>query len=336
MKKRLLLIAVCLLLLAGSGCAGAKMYSKNCFAMDTYVTMSAHGGDAEAALNTCEYELNKLEKLFSPTLAASDAQRIDAANGDYVIVAHETAEMLQTAKHVSALTQGAFDVTVGPLVKLWGFETEQPAVPSDEAIAAACALVDYKALAINDTSVRLAPGMCVSLGGIGKGAAADRMCEILHAHGVDGAMLSLGGNVQTIGTRPNGADWRIAVQDPASADRVVGVIEAHDAAVVTSGAYQRGFTEDGVYYHHILDPKTGRPSDSGLISATAVAESGAFSDALSTALFVLGEEKALALYRAENSFEMILVTADGRVLYTEGLSFAPAEESAYRFEAVTR
>ena len=320
-----------------SGCAGKnEQFTHTCFAMDTYVRMDAYGGDAEAALHSAEYELKKLEKLFSPTLAASDARRIGEPNGGYVMVAHETAAMLETAQRVSEMTDGAFDVTVGPLVSLWGFETGAPSVPSGEAIESAKRLVDYRNLDLAGTSVHVEKGMRVSFGGIGKGMAADLLTDIFHAHHVEGALMNFGGNVQTLGKRPDGADWRVGIQDPLNADKAVGVVTAQDCAIVTSGAYQRGFTEDGCYYHHILDPKTGYPADSGLVSVTVIAKKGAYADALSTALFVMGEEKAAALYRSAGDFEMVLVTEDGRVLATEGAAFTPAQDSGYAFELLTR
>ena len=183
-------------------------------------------------------------------------------------------------------------------------------------------------------------GAQLDLGGIAKGYAADLLRAQLEKEGVTSATLDLGGDVFVMGRKTDGSDWRIAVKDPADTESYLGVVSAADKFIVTSGVYERYFEENGVRYHHILDPKTGCPAASGLVSVTVLCENGAWADALSTACFVLGPDGALALRDdladQGTDFELILVTDDGRVLYTDGLAdaFTPNDESGYTYEAL--
>ena len=161
--------------------------------------------------------------------------------------------------------------------------------------------------------------MAVDLGGIAKGYASDKLAELLKKKGVKSAWLSLGGNVCAIGTKPDGSPWRSAVQNPADENDYVGVVEISDACAVTSGGYQRYFEENGKKYHHIIDPATGKPAESGLTSVTIICKDGTKADALSTALYVMGLDDALAYWKTQDDFEVILVTEEGEVVATEGL-----------------
>lgn len=313
-----------------AGCADAAKAERSLFKMDTYMTLTAYGRGANKALDECEAELSRLEKLFSATLPDSDAARIRASAGGDVEVSADTAAMLETALDVSAQSGGAFDVTIYPLVDAWGFLTEAPHVPDSAEIADALARVDYRRLVLSGRSVRVEPDMGVDFGGVAKGYASDRLIRIFRARGVKSAIVSLGGNVYALGARPDGGAWRIGVQDPLNASGMLGVLLATDTAVITSGAYQRNFTENGKQYHHILDPVTGYPANSGLASVTIVTENGARADALSTALFVLGETDAVSLWRADGTFGMVLVTSDRRVLVTDGLDFTLSDGAGYR------
>ena len=185
-----------------------------------------------------------------------------------------------------------------------------------------------------------AGGRTCTIGGIAKGYAADLLRAQLEKEGVTSATLDLGGDVFVMGRKTDGSDWRIAVKDPADTESYLGVVSAADKFIVTSGVYERYFEENGVRYHHILDPKTGCPAESGLVSVTVLCENGAWADALSTACFVLGPDGALALRDdladQGTDFELILVTDDGRVRYTDGLAdaFTPNDESGYTYEAL--
>ena len=196
-----------------------------------------------------------------------------------------------------------------------------------------------KKTADGDT-VSLLDGAQLDLGGIAKGYAADVLRAQLEKEGITSATLDLGGDVFVMGQKSDGSNWRIAVKDPGDTESYLGIVSASDAFIVTSGVYERYFEENGVRYHHIIDPKTGSPAESGLVSVTVLCENGAWADALSTACFVLGTDGALALRNALSAqgtdFELILVTDDDRVLYTGGLAdaFTPNDESGYLYEAL--
>lgn len=308
--------------LALSGCAGAA--ERDLFALDTYIQLTAYGRGASSALADCEAEIRRLEALLSVTQSGSDIARVNRANGAAVTVDPETAALLSEARRLAALTDGAFDPTVYPLMQLWGFG-RSPAVPEPADIRALLPLVDAAQLSIAGNEIALPAGAGIDLGGIAKGYVSDRVAALLQSHGIKSAMLSLGGNVHALGSKPNGEAWRIGLRDPMDADAVAGVIAARDCAVITSGSYQRYFEQDGVRYHHILNPTTGYPADSGLCSVTVISTSGVEADALSTALFVMGAEDAIAFWRQHGGFAFVLITADGEILYSENASFSAAD-----------
>ena len=211
-----------------------------------------------------------------------------------------------------------------------------------EELSAALALVDSAQLEVDEDapSARLLQaGMEVDLGAVAKGFAAGEAEEAMRAAGVERATIDLGGNVTVIGPRPDGNPWRIAVKDPQNTDSYLCVLSLEDVTLSTSGGYERYFEEDGVRYHHIIDPKTGRPADSGLLSVTVVTANHVLADALSTALFVAGEEDALDFWRSRDDIELVLCTDDGRIVVTEGLedSFQLYDEDGgYTYEIARR
>ena len=314
-------------LLTLTGCAGKA--GRNLFALDTYIQLTAYGRGASAALADCDAEIQRLESLLSVTRVGGDVFRINQANGAAVSVEPETAALLSEARRLAALTGGAFDPTVYPLMRLWGFG-DSPAVPEPAAIAALLPLVDAERLSVDGVEIALPAGAGIDLGGIAKGYVSDRLAALLQSRGIESAMLTLGGNVHALGSKPNGDAWRVGIQDPQDANAVAGVIDARDCAVITSGSYQRYFEENGVRYHHILNPATGYPADSGLCSVTVIAKSGVEADALSTALFVMGAENAIAFWRQYGGFAFVLITTDGELLYSENAPFSAADGYAAR------
>ena len=308
------------------------------FAMDTYMSLVAYGEDGQEALAAAAREINRLEQELSRTVSTSYIYKLNE-NGS-AAVSEETANLLKAAMDYSAATGGLFDMTVAPLVSLWGITTDSPRVPSRSEIDALLPLVGSDHVHLDGQTVTLDAGCAVDLGGIAKGYAADLLRAQLEKEGVTSATLDLGGDVFVMGRKTDGSDWRIAVKDPADTESYLGVVSAADKFIVTSGVYERYFEENGVRYHHILDPKTGCPAESGLVSVTVLCENGAWADALSTACFVLGPDGALALRDdladQGTDFELILVTDDGRVLYTDGLAdaFTPNDESGYTYEAL--
>ena len=303
--------------------------------MDTYMSLAAYGDDAQEALTAAVREINRLERELSRTIATSDVYKINADGA--AAVSDETAALLQSAIACSEKTGGLFDVTIAPLVALWGITTDSPRVPAQSEIASLLPLVGSEHIHIDGNSVALDSGCSVDLGGIAKGYASDRVAEILKQHGVTGAAVSLGGNVYVCGQKPDGSVWNVAVQDPKDTSAYAMTLALTDTFAVTSGGYQRNFTApDGTVYQHILDPKTGCPVQSDLLSVTIVSDSGTLADACSTALYVMGEQEAVNFWRQTGGFEMVLITADGRLLYTPGLAekITTPEEGRYAAAAI--
>lgn len=322
LKKAAVLFGISLLsLLCGCNISEEPCAKKDFFAMDTYMTLTAYGDNAEAALDRACSEITRLEGLFSVTDKNSDIGRINSSRGQPVEISTDTAKLISRSSKLSEFTDGTLDITVYPLVREWGFTTGNYAVPTDKKINELLGSTGYLNISINDNKVTIPENYQLDLGSVAKGYAGERAAEILKEEGVTSAILSLGGNVQTIGEKPDGTPWRVAVTDPFSPSDTICTLSVIDKAVVTSGNYQRYFvSEDGKKYCHIIDPKTGYPVDNGLASVTVTGDSGTYCDGLSTALFVMGEEKATAFRNEHRDFDMLIITEDGRIIITESLS----------------
>lgn len=307
-----------------TGCSPAEA-SCDFFAMDTVMHFSASGSHAEQGLADAQAEVDRLNQLFSISVSGSDIARLNQSGS--ATVSPETSALLTRAHELSAQTDGAFDITIYPVVQLWGFYSGDQHVPAKEELSSALQLIGQDRYEINDTSVALQTGTQLDLGAIAKGYASYRAAKVMQDAGVQSANLSLGGNIHVVGTKPDGSDWTVAIADPTDTNTYAGTLQVQDTAVVTSGGYQRFFTENGKVYHHIIDPKTGYPADSGLLSVTIISQDDVLADALSTALFVMGEEEATAFWQnTELDFEMVLITEDNRILCSEGIRsvFTPA------------
>ena len=351
MKRRftaLLLTILCALSLPGCGEAAPSGEMRTVYAMDTVMNLTVYGESAASALERAEQELHTLdEAVLSRTAEGSELSALNASDGAAVHYGSDDAlpALIQTALAISDATDGAFDPTLAPVLDAWGFTKDERRVPPEDELLSLLSRTGRDKVALTEDAdgwtVTLLDGAQLDLGGIAKGYAADLLRAQLAAEGVTSATLDLGGDVFVMGKKSDGSDWRVAVKDPADTDSYIGILTASDKFVVTSGVYERYFEENGVRYHHIIDPATGRPAESGLVSVTVVCENGAWADALSTACFVLGTDGALTLRKSlaaqGTDFELILVTDDGRVLYTDGLasSFTPGEESGYSYEALS-
>lgn len=332
--RRLLvpLLMLCLLI----SCAPAE-HTASFLAMDTVMSVTVYGSNGQAAEAAAE-EIKALERLFSVTDKSSEIYAANHSGGRSVTVSDDTAALLSRALELCGETEGAMDVTVYPAVRAWGFTTDTYQVPPKNVLDELIKQIDFTRIVLDGNTLTVPEGMELDLGAVAKGYAADRAAEVLEARGVESAKLELGGNIHLIGSKPNGSPWRIAVRDP-SGEGYMGVLETDGGAVVTSGGYERYFEQDGITYWHIIDPATGRPAQSGLVSVTIAAPSGALADALSTALFVMGREKAEAFWRARQDFDFILVGEDGTVTVTPGIDkcFALSEDwSEHALEVVER
>jgi len=323
-----------------AGCSGAEQPQKDTeersidiFAMDTYMTVRAYGASEELLSDAAELVYG-LEARLSATREGSEIYELDHTGA--ARLSEDTTILLERAMELCRATSGALDITVYPVVKAWGFTTEAYRVPSQEEIDALLERVDYTRLVLEGEQAALPEGMEADLGSLAKGYTGDLLCSLLRAGGVESALLDLGGNIQALGSKPDGSDWRIAIQDPTGEGRL-GVLRMADKAVITSGGYERYFVdEEGQLWWHIMDPATGYPARNGLISVTIVASEGLYADALSTALFVMGPERAIDFWRGAGDFEMALVTEDGKLLMTPDLasSFTPAEDLAYEMTVI--
>lgn len=313
------------------------------FAMDTVMTFRIHGENGQEMISLITHEINSLENTLSVTREGSDVWNINRAGGEPVTVGDDAAYLLTLARELGDSTGGALDVTMYPVVKAWGFTTGEYRVPSETELDELLEHVDYTAWESRETedasgtAVTLPADMELDLGAIAKGYAGERAADLLRANGVASALLNMGGNVQSVGGKPDGSPWRIGIQDPAGdTGTYLGVLQLIDQAAVTSGGYQRYFEEDGIRYWHIMDPATGAPARSGLTQVTIVGDKGGLCDGLSTALFVMGREKALDYWRTYGGFEAILVDEDNTVWITAGLkdSFSLVEETQYTLQVV--
>lgn len=287
------------------------------FYFDTVVTITLYGADS-TLMDDIWAACRRYEDMLSKTVAGSDVSRINQAGGETVTVDAETWNVLSEAKKLNRMTGGAFAITIAPLTAQWDFTGGTNRMPTDAERLAALPLVDDEQLQLGEgNTVTLPAGMQIDLGGIAKGYIADQVAALVRGR-CSGAMLNFGGNVYAVGTKPDGSAYRVGVQDPddPNSSNPIGIVSVVDKSVVTSGIYERGFTIDGVRYHHILSPWTGLPSDSDLASATIIAQSSMDADALATACIVLGSERALALTQ-ENGYPALMILRDGTVLMND-------------------
>ena len=296
----------------------AEENSTSMFAMNTYVTVTAYGNDTEAALSSAEEKIRSLESLWSVTDENSEIYEVNHSGGNPVEVSDETAQLLDFSLQMNERTNGAFDISLYPVLTAWGFTTEEYRVPDDDEITQLLERTGVEKISLDGQTVQVPDDMQIDLGAIGKGYAGDLVAEDLKQNGVESALIDLGGNIQTVGTKPGGESWSIGIRNPFGEGNF-GVLEIGECAVVTSGGYERYFVEDGNTYWHILDPETGKPAQSGIVSVSVIGAEGRLCDALSTSLFVMGLDRAANLWRNSDDFEMIIVTSDGGIYITEGI-----------------
>ena len=292
--------------------------------MGTVMTHKAFGRQAQEGLKAVQAEAERLEALFSRFLPQSEISRVNCSAGKNAEkVSQETFELLSQALEFSCLSQGKFDVTIGPLLSLWHDFRDSEQVPDKHNLGRALQLVNYHDLELDTqagTAALRKPGQFIDPGGIGKGFAADRFMDIFREYQTSSTYCNLGGNVAVLGSKPDGSPWKVGIQHPRREKELIGVLSAKDESVVTSGDYQRYFTDSrGIRQHHILDPRTGYPARSGLISVTIVTKSSLVADSLSTILFLTGLEKGLQVLRAFPKREAVLMDEALQVYITKGL-----------------
>ena len=309
-----------------SGCRRtAEPVTETGFYLDTVVQITLYDTQGRDScienISACFSLIDYYEHLFSTTIEGSDVWNINHADGKPVSVSDDTVSLLRTALYYSELSDGQVDLTVLPLSELWNFGSEKDAqIPDDNAISEAVSHIDYHTVSIDGNYVTLSdPDASIDLGFIAKGYIADRLKEYLLAQGVESACISLGGNLITIGNKPDGHPYRIGIQRPfADEGEIITAINITDSSVVSSGIYERYFFEDGILYHHLLDTYTGYPEDNNIAGVTSLASSSVDADALSTTCFFLGLDAGMELIESLDDTEVLFITTDGNIISSDG------------------
>lgn len=366
LQMTLLLLLMPVMLLC-QGCSGSRQASVNFYAMDTVMQITCYGKDADAAVEAAQAEIVRLDELLSIGNESSEVSRINQNGGG--LLSADVAALADYGLMLNRLTDGAYDMTILPVMELWGFTTGEYAVPDEDELSKVLALcgsdlVTYNEVSYNEVSyntdlketenkkyqLELLIGQGIDFGGLAKGYASDRLVQIFDGYDLKSAYFSLGGNVYCYHKKTDGSEWNIAIENPlknfacyggdgvggngaekmSPSTEYLGAVRVHDEAVVTSGGYERYFEQDGKRYHHIINPATGYPAESGLISVTVVSSDGTLADGLSTACYVLGLESSTELWRQYGSggtfdgeeiasFDLIMMTEDGDVYVTQGI-----------------
>jgi thiamine biosynthesis lipoprotein len=321
--RRSTIIVLALLFLV-SACARPRTVQKTETIMGTEVTVTVVAPSEKegvAAIDAAMAEIKRFDDMMSLYKDTSEITRVNLSAGRQPVkVSPEMIEVVEVAARISDLTSGAFDVTVGPLAVLWQMRLKEKKVPTDGEIALARSRVGYRNIVIDKSASTLylkKPDMIMDLGGVAKGYAADKAAAVLKKRGIANGIVAIAGDIRVMGKRPDGSPWRIGVQHPREADKTLAVLDLSDKSISTSGDYERFQIVKKKRYHHILDPRTGKPSE-GLISVTVVGDSGALVDPLTTALFIVGVEKGMALVK-ELGCEAIFEDDQGKVTSTEGI-----------------
>ncbi len=325
MKLRILSLLLTFVLLF-SGCVREQEEYRDSvfFAMDTYITVRlARAGvtakQLDEAAAECERIVRELESVLSAHDPDSELYALNHSGAEFTEISDTLERVLRTAYDIAGRTAGAFDFTTGSLAELWNITDGGP-VPAQHEIDALLPHIGYEKITVDETRstvMRPDPKVRIDLGGIGKGAAADELVQYLETTEIPYGLVSVGGTIGVFGDKPDGTPYKIGIRDPDDPSGVLTYLHINDGFVAVSGDYERYFEENGIRYHHIFDPTTGYPADSGLRETAVHCADGAAADALSTALFVMGEEAAMQLYEA-GGFEAVLVSDDGSITATRG------------------
>ncbi len=291
-----------------------QKYEQNTyFALDTYIQTNLPVGKHSGL----DDYISTFEKKLSKTYEGGELYNLNL--GVEQTVSTELYELIERSVQISESTGGAFDVTVGSIMSLWDFKSENAKVPDSESIKNALASSGYGKLKLQNGQIML-NSVSVDLGGIAKGYIAQKCVEYLHGQNINTGFISFGGNIALVGPKTNGEKWNIALKDPLNTDKTVGQLKADSGYISVSGDYERYFELDGKRYHHIIDPQSGMPTDNGIASVMVYSNDGALADALSTALFVMGLEQSLEFYEKNVfDYEAIIITKDRYIYVSDGL-----------------
>lgn len=295
--------------------------SKEFFAMDTYMEVDAYGDNGEKAVAKAEKKVNKLDSILSTGKSTSEISKLNKNKKQ--VVSADTMSLIKESVKISKETNSAFNPTIYPLMELWGFTTKNYYVPKDNEIKPLLNYMDINNIKIDESKNEVSfkdSNMKIDLGAIAKGYTSSKIIDIFKENNIKSGMVTLGGNVQVLGKKPDGSLWKVGIQNPIGEDEYLGVLQTSDKAVITSGGYERNFTKNGKIYHHILDPSNGYPANNGLTSVTIISSDGTLADALSTSLFVMGKDKAIDFYKKSNyNFDFILYSSDNKLIISDGI-----------------
>ncbi|MFI3238174.1 MAG: FAD:protein FMN transferase [Lachnospiraceae bacterium] len=324
------LIAVTLLL---SGCSKASTEaSTDFFAMDTYMSLSATGAEAEVALTTCRTFISELEYMISRTEEASEIYALNHSGGEVVVVSDMTYDIISIAVACAQATDGAFDPTICAITDLWGIGSDTAAIPSESAITQALETVSYEnILLLEDNGVQLLNGAQIDLGAVGKGYAADVLYSIYEEYEIESGIIALGGNLYLVGKKEKDTPWSVGIIDPDYSEEYSIGVQVIDRSVVTTGAYERYFEEDGQLYHHIFDTNTGYPTQEDIKSVTIVSASSTLADIYATALFTMGYEDAISFVESQTDIAAIIIREDDTVYVSDDLCNGVSLDEKYTF-----
>lgn len=322
MKIRRIIALTAALSLFISGCS--KPLSKKDLTytdtlFDTVISVQILDPVDEEVIKGCEKLCKEYDAKFSKSNEESEISQINNAKGKFVEVSDDTITLLKKGIYYCELSHGIFDITIGSVSNLWDFHAEDPKVPSKKKIRSAKGHVNYRGILIQDNKVKLTDSKAkLDIGAIAKGYIADRIRDYLEKNNVKHAIINLGGNVLTIGTKTDGSKYNIGIQRPFDeSGQPITSIKVADKSVVTSGTYQRYFESDGTIYHHILDTSTGYPCENDLLSVTIITDSSLTADALSTVCFLLGYEEGIKLINLLDNVDAVFITNDGEIHYSE-------------------
>lgn len=327
-KKISCFLAVMMTLTLFVGCSKEKVpaepISKTALVIGTVCTITLYDSDDTSIIDKAIARLSELEDILSINKTGTELDEVNNMAGiSPVTVSQDTLNVVKKGVEYSALSNGSLDITVGPLVKLWGIGTEAAKVPSNEEIEIAKSLINYNDVVIDEDKSTIYlknPNMIIDLGAIAKGYAADEVAKLLTENGIKSAIINLGGNIFALGKKIDGSLWKVGVQNPEKdgAEATIGYVTVANKSIVTSGVYERYFEENGKKYHHILSPETGYPYENEILGVSIISDASIDGDSLSTTLFALGVEKGLELIESTDGVDAIFITKDHKLHMTKG------------------
>lgn len=329
--KKIIILLTCAILLCGCGNGNMvksqktsqnneQKYTSELFAMDTYMEITAYGDNAKEAVAKASARINELDGMLSTGNSDSEVSKLNSEKK--LKLSEDVGNIMERSLEISESTGGVFNPAIYPIMQLWGFDTKNYKVPNKKELESTLKNINESKIKYDSKTrvAKLDKKMKIDFGGIAKGYTSSEVMKVFKNNGIKSGLVSLGGNVQALGAKPDGSKWKVAVQNPDSDESYIGVLEIVGKAVITSGGYERYFEKDGKTYHHIIDPATGYPADSGLKSVTIISSDGTLADGLSTSLFIMGIDKAKEYWRANSDkFDTILLTNDNKQYVTEGI-----------------